>query len=76
MFFSTPLVIEIEFEEPSYTTPENGTVEVCAHVTSGQLERDVEVVLSTRPGTSTGQSKISLSSHQIYCYKNKIIYSY
>ena len=48
-------MVVIEFEEPSYTTPENGTVEVCAHVASGQLERDTKVVLSTRPGTSTGQ---------------------
>ena len=47
--------VEIGLEETAYTTPEDGTVEVCARVTEGELEREVEVVLSTVEGSATGQ---------------------
>ena len=44
----------IGLEETSYTTPESGTVEVCASLLQGQLERNVEVILSTQDGEAIG----------------------
>ena len=44
----------IGLEETSYTTPESGTVEVCASLLQGQLERNTEVVLSTQDGEAIG----------------------
>ena len=44
----------IGLEETSYTTPEGGTVEVCASLLQGQLERNVEVILSTQDGEAIG----------------------
>ena len=44
----------IGLEETSYTTPESGTVEVCASLLQGQLERNAEVVLSTQDGEAIG----------------------
>ena len=44
----------IGLEETSYTTPESGTVEVCASLLQGQLERNAEIVLSTQDGEAIG----------------------
>ena len=47
--FNFPSIdVTIGLEQTSYSTPESGTVEVCARITSGQLQRDAEVTLSTR----------------------------
>ena len=46
--------VVIGLEETSYTTPESGTVEVCASLLQGQLERNAEVVLSTQDGEAIG----------------------
>ena len=46
--------VVIGLEETSYTTPESGTVEVCASLLQGQLERNAEVVLSTQDEEAIG----------------------
>ena len=61
IIFPLPLLLHSEvtigLEETSYTTAEDsGTVEVCAVVVEGELERSAEVILSTVDGTATGQS--------------------
>ena len=45
----------IGFEETEYTTDEGTTVEVCAMVTSGTLEREVTVTLTSRGDSATGK---------------------
>ena len=51
----------IDLEDPSYSVnEENGTIEVCAVITSGSLERSVVVTIATAEGTATGER----------CYKN------
>ena len=46
----------IDLEDPSYSVnEENGTIEVCAVITSGSLERSVVVTLATAEGTATGE---------------------
>ena len=47
--------ITIEFENRTYTIPENeGPVEVCAVIVRGSLERTVTVSLSTVDDSATG----------------------
>ena len=46
--------VVIGLEETSYTTPESETVEVCASLLQGQLERNAEVVLSTQDEEAIG----------------------
>ena len=46
--------VEIELDQISLSAPEGETVEVCAHLATGELEREVEVVLSSKSGTATG----------------------
>lgn len=46
--------IEIGLERTVYTASEGDTVEVCARVVEGELERVVEVALSTVEGSATG----------------------
>ncbi len=54
--------VVIDLELPSYTVNEaNGTVEVCATIVSGTLERSVVVTISTSDGTATGESFARLS---------------
>jgi len=48
--------VVIGLEETSYTTAEDGgSVEVCAVVVEGVLERSAEVSISTVDGSATGQ---------------------
>ena len=48
-------VVTIGLEETMYTVNEDGgSVEVCAVIVDGTLERDAVVVLSTSEGTATG----------------------
>ena len=47
--------VTIGLEEPTYTVNEgDGTIEVCAVLTSGTLDRTVTVTLSTSDGSATG----------------------
>ena len=47
--------VTIGLEEPSYTVDESGgTVEVCAILISGSLERTVDVTLFTMDGLASG----------------------
>jgi len=47
--------ITIEFENRTYTIPENeGPVEVCAVIVRGSLERTVTVSLTTVDDSATG----------------------
>jgi len=49
--------VTIGLERTSYTTAEDGgSVEVCAVVVEGELERSSEVSISTVDGSATGQS--------------------
>ncbi len=50
----------IGFENTSYTTDEGTTVEVCALITSGPLERDVTVTLTSSDGSAEGASEAAL----------------
>ena len=53
--FPTPLVATISLELDETFIIENDTfLEVCANVTEGWLERDVEVQLSSMSGSATG----------------------
>ena len=48
--------VTIDLEDPSYSVnEENGTIEVCAVITSGSLEKSVVVTLATAEGTATGE---------------------
>ena len=48
--------VTIDLEDPSYSVnEENGTIEVCAVITSGSLERSVVVTIETAEGTATGE---------------------
>ncbi len=50
-------VVEIGLERPLYTVNEtDGTIEVCAVLVSGSLERTVTVSLSTVDGTAKGRT--------------------
>ena len=47
--------ITIEFENMTYTIPENeGPVEVCAVIVRGSLERTITISLSTQDDSATG----------------------
>ena len=49
-------VVAIALDQLSYSVSESeGSVEVCVVLSTGQLARDLEVTLSTQPG-SAGQS--------------------
>ena len=53
-FFSA--VVTIGFEQTCYLLMEDqGTVEVCASVTSGSLGDEVTVILSTQDGSAEGK---------------------
>lgn len=62
------VVIGVQF--PSYTVPESiGSVEVCATLVSGSLERTVVVTLSTSDGTATGQELFYfVECFSIFCF--------
>ncbi len=47
----------IGFEETTYATEEGTTVEVCAVVVSGMLEREAVVTLTSRDGSAEGIRK-------------------
>ena len=51
--------VTIGFERTEYSTPENSTVEVCAVIIQGSLEREVTVSVSTAPNTATGKCYIT-----------------
>ena len=49
-------MVEIGLEETEYTVPENGgPQEVCARVLRGELERSVEVDISTLAQSAAGR---------------------
>jgi hypothetical protein len=49
------LGVGIDFEQPQYSVnEENGTIEVCAVIMEGGLERNITITLATRNGTATG----------------------
>ena len=53
MYFADTL--ELAWQQPSYTVSEAaGSIEVCVEV-SGELERSVEIAISTDPGSATGK---------------------
>ena len=48
-------VVTIGFVETEYTTEEGTTVEVCVNLTSGELEMEVTVTLTSRGASATGK---------------------
>ena len=44
--------IEVRLESASYTVAEGGTVEVCAIVENGQFERNIQLSISSQPGSA------------------------
>ena len=53
-----PSAITIEFQFVDYTTEEGETVEVCAVILSGSLERETEVVIAS--SDDSARSKIHI----------------
>lgn len=48
--------VVIEFEQPEYSVFENnGSVEVCAVIVEGGLERNITVTIFTRNGRAIGE---------------------
>ena len=48
--------VVIEFEQPEYSVVENnGSVEVCAVIVEGGLERNITVTIFTRNGMAIGK---------------------
>jgi hypothetical protein len=53
------LGVRIDFEQPEYSVnEENGTIEVCAVIMEGGLERNITITLATRNGTAIGKKAI------------------
>ena len=48
----------IGFEQIIYSVEEGDTIEVCAIITSGSLERDAEVVVTSSDLTATGKTSV------------------
>ncbi len=48
----------IGFESTTYTTEEGTTVEVCAVIISGMLEREAVVTLTSRDGSAEGEREL------------------
>ena len=56
-------VVTPEFDQPSYTVPEDdGPVEVCLVVPVGQIERETVVQLLTMPGTATSEALFGMKN--------------
>ena len=69
------VVVVIGFEQTEYTVTEgtDASLEICAIVMSGTLDRNAIVMFSTRNGAATteGGSTLFTGTYQYYC---RIIY--
>lgn len=52
-------------ESASYTVVEGGTVEVCALVKNGQFEKNIELSISSQPGSAQEEDYVTISSEHL-----------
>ena len=65
----------IGFEQTAVTVFETvGSVELCAAILDGTLGRDVDVTLSTQPGTATGDTHTHTHTHRTLVHTSEEIY--
>ena len=59
--------VTIGFEQTSYTVEEGLVVEVCVLVTSGTLQRDATVILSSINNEAVGKRRASTNYVHVWC---------
>ena len=57
--------IDVRLESASYTVSEGGTIEVCAVVENGQFERNVELFISSQPGSAQEEDYVVIYMERI-----------
>lgn len=67
------LGVVIDFEQPEYSVNErNGTIEVCAVIVEGNLQRNITVTLTTRDGRAIGKVLMYSQTSALREYKNSL----